>query len=159
MIYRNRVVSDFILSLLPNWLLKGENEGTEEQIRHAEGNLWRSTSRSLRPMARGPIPYSGRIYINARLALARARLFPLFVGACMGLDPQPLGLFFRNAHNLIFIRFFDFAGVRVWERVDTRSTGEGWGNWLFRTWLSRVSLHGGGSWSEPHRTDSGGPES
>ena len=38
--------------------------------------------------------FGSRIYINARLALARARLFPLFVGACMGLDPQPLGLFF-----------------------------------------------------------------
>lgn len=78
-----------------------------------------------------------------------------------GSGPTASGAFFRNAHNLIFIRFFDFAGVRVWERVDTRSTGEGWGNWLFPMWLSlSLSLSPwGGSWSEPHRTDSGGPES
>ena len=60
-----------------------------------------------------------------------------------GSGPTASGAFFRNAHNLIFIRFFDFAGVRVWERVDTRSTGEGWGNWLFPMWLSlSLSLHG-----------------
>jgi len=82
------------LILIAELAVEGENEGTEEQIRHAEGILWRSTSRSLRPMARGAIPYSGHVYILTRAWPWLARLFPLFVGACMGLDPQPLGLFF-----------------------------------------------------------------